>query len=280
MTAGPRPNPTVVPWVYEPNVVRKQLPEPVPNVGQSRIILNAQAEENLMYTRFTNATDHVMYSRLALYADANLLDDIPKVVGMYSVFLRELGDVFGYLFSGTNPPAGLADFLAVSHINAPGKVTHWDLRPNYMPWVTAGQRPLFVAPAGTPLALASKEFDPRQVVFLRLQDRPLISVANSSRPKLTVRRFSAHKVEVEVEAAEPAIVVVSQSFYHNWRAYLDGQPTRLLRANHAFQAVEVSAGRHQVAFAYKDNMFRCGVVVSLISAGVWVLVFFRNSKRS
>ena len=137
-----------------------------------------------------------------------------------------------------------------------------------------------VAPAGTLLALASTEFDPRQVVFLPLQDRPLISVTNSSRPKLTVRRFSAHKVEVEVEAAEPAIVVVSQSFYHNWRAYLDGQPTRLLRANHAFQAVEVSAGRHQVAFAYKDNMFRCGVVVSLISAGVWVLVFFRNSKRS
>ena len=128
-------------------------------------------------------------------------------------------------------------------------------------------------------ALASNAFDPRQVVFLPLEDRSYVRLTSASRPKLVLRHFSAHKVDLEIEAAEPALVVVAQSFYHNWRAYLDNKPTRLLRANHAFQAVEVPAGRHHIALAYKDNVFRCGLGVSLLSASVWVLVFFRLQHR-
>jgi len=280
MTAGPRPNPTVAPWVYEPNAVRKELrPEPVPSIGRSRAMLNVEAEGNLMYTRLTNSTDQVMYTRLALYGNCNLLDDIPKVAGMYSLFFRELGDVFSYLWMGTNPPAGLADFLSVSHINSPGKATQWDFRPNYLPWVTAGQQPLFADREQTLAALAAKNFDPRRVVFLPLQDRPFVRTTNSSRLTLTIRNFSAHKVELEVEAVEPSIVVISQSFYHNWRAYLDDKPTQLFRANHAFQAVEAPPGRHRLALVYQDYPFRGGALISLTSAAVWGMVFIRGRKR-
>ena len=88
----------------------------------------------------TNGVDLVLYQRLALYADINLLDDIPKVVGLHSLYLRELGEVFPLLWCAPQLPAGLADFLAVSHLNAPGKVNHWDPRPTHLPWVTAGQQ--------------------------------------------------------------------------------------------------------------------------------------------
>jgi hypothetical protein len=50
-------------------------------------------------------------------------------------------------------------------------------------------------------------------------------------------------VDIEAEAAEPSLVVVAQTYYHDWRADVDGQPTHLLRANHAFQAVQVPAAR-------------------------------------
>jgi hypothetical protein len=279
MTAGPRPNPTVARWVYEPNLVRKELRlEPAPAIGQSRTLLNAEAEGNLLYASLTNAADAVVYVRLALYADANLLDDMPKVVGMYSIFFRELGDVFGCLYSGggTNSPAGLADFLAVSHINSPGKATHWDLRPTWQPMITAGQKPLFASATATLQALGATDFKPQEAVFLPLEDRQRLAVANSSRVKVTVQKFSAHRIELEAEAVEPALVVVAQSFYKNWRARLDGQPTRLLRANHAFQAVEIPAGRHLVVLAYQDNFFRCGALVSVFLAVIWVVLWLRR----
>jgi uncharacterized membrane protein YfhO len=43
---------------------------------------------------------------------------------------------------------------------------------------------------------------------------------------------------------------------------VDGQPATLLRANHAFQAVQVPAGRHHVRLAYEDRMFHIGAAVS------------------
>jgi hypothetical protein len=280
ITAGARPNPTTPLWVYAPNLARKELHlNPEPEVGSSRVMLNAVAEDNIVHAELSNAVDQVVYNRLAFYANINLLDDVPKVVGMYSIFFRELGDVFVRLYGGSDPPKGLADFLAISHINQPGKATHWDVRPTYMTWVSGGQRPQFAGPVETVLGLGQSDFDPRKTVFLPLEARSTVNVSNVSAVKVSTRRFSAHRVELDVESTQPALVVISQSFDHNWRAYEGNKRVPLLRANHAFQALVVPTGRTQVRLAYRDQMFYCGAVVSFFAALAWVAAWIRLRKR-
>ncbi len=280
MTAGPRPNPTVPRWVYEPNLARKELHlEPTPAIGKSRLLLDAEGERNVIYRPMTNGVDQVLYQRLAQYADINLLDGIPKVDGIYSLFMRELGEVFPLLWRAPRFPNGLADFLALSQLNLPGQVSHWKSRATHLPWVTGGQKPAFADAAGTLSALAAPDFDPRQTVFLPLEARAQVTVSNASPTKVSVQQFAPQKVRLEVEAPAAALVVIAQSFYHNWRAYVDNQPVRLWRANHAFQAVEVPAGRHQVTFVYADRMFYCGALISLFSTAIWVGVWLRGRKR-
>ena len=46
-------------------------------------------------------------------------------------------------------------------------------------------------------------------------------------------------------------------------AYVDGKPTPLWRANHAFQALEVPGGKHLVRLAYEDRGFIYGGMISL-----------------
>ena len=277
MTAGPRPNPSAPLWVYEPNLARKELHlEPAPRIGESRTMLNAEAEGNLPIIPMTNAVDQVLYTRLAIYANVNLLDQIPKVVGMYSIFIREWGEVISTLWAAPQTPAGLVDFLAVSHVNKPGKVTEWEFRPTHLPWITAGQKPVFADAAGTLEALAAPGFDPRRTVFLPLETRTLVTASNTSPVKVAVGEFSAQRVTVETEATEPALVVIAQAFYHNWQARVDDQPVRLLRANHAFQGLEVPAGRHRVTLVYTDRMFYVGALISLMSAAIWVALWLRG----
>jgi uncharacterized membrane protein YfhO len=54
---------------------------------------------------------------------------------------------------------------------------------------------------------------------------------------------------------------------------MDGQPARIWRANYAFQAIEVPAGRHQIQMAYEDTNLRTGLIFSLLGllacAGLW-----------
>ena len=94
-----------------------------------------------------------------------------------------------------------------------------------------------------------------------------------------MQQFSPHKVRMEVEAPEAALVVIAQSFYHNWRARVDDQPVRLLRANHAFQALQVPAGRHQVTLVYEDRLFYYGALASLLSAAIWGALWLRGRKQ-
>jgi hypothetical protein len=280
MTSGSRPNPSVPRWVYEPGLAaRESGMNPLPRVGDGRPMLSAEAQGNVNVAQFTNATDTVVYSRLAMFANCNLLDHLPKVTGSYALYFRELGEVLEVLYGPPEPPPGLLDFLSVSQVNAPGKVTQWLPRPTHLPWVTGGQKPIFGDGPTTLRALGSKEFDPRREVYLPFAVHEAVTVTGESSPKVFAKEFAARRVRVEVEAGEPALLVISQSFSSNWRATVDGQPAALLRANHAFQAVEVSAGKHEVVLKYEDRMFRSGVVISGLVAAVCAAVSLRGRGR-
>lgn len=281
MTMGPRPNPTAPQWVYEPRLAQRVGDmQPVPRVGSARVLVSTEAEVGLSFVTQTNAVNQVLFSRVALQGDANLLDDIPVVAGFFSLHLREVRDVLGVLYKTPEPPAGLMDFLAISHLNAPGKITERNFRPSHLPWVTGGQKPVFANATETLQALEQSDFDPRTTVYLPPESRTLVTVSNASAPKILVREFAPQRLRIEVEASEPALVVIAQPFYHNWQANLDGRSASLLRANHAFQALEVPAGRHEATIKYQDRAFYFGAGVSLVAAVACMFLWFRERKPS
>ena len=69
---------------------------------------------------------------------------------------------------------------------------------------------------------------------------------------------------MEVESAEPSLVVFAQTYYHDWQATVDGQPAPLLRANHAFQAVPSPGRAAWSAGEYQDRAFEIGAAISIV----------------
>jgi uncharacterized membrane protein YfhO len=58
------------------------------------------------------------------------------------------------------------------------------------------------------------------------------------------------------------MLVVSETFYPAWRAYIDGHPAHIYVADYMFRAVAVPAGEHQVEMRYKSASFQLGLLVS------------------
>jgi uncharacterized membrane protein YfhO len=79
--------------------------------------------------------------------------------------------------------------------------------------------------------------------------------------------------------AAASLVVLSQTFYHLWHAEVDGQPVPLLRANVAFQALQVPAGTHHVKLIYRDPNFEIGAIISLLSLAVCRLIWIKAKPR-
>ncbi|HEX4646833.1 MAG TPA: hypothetical protein VH598_14615, partial [Verrucomicrobiae bacterium] len=278
-THAPKINPTVEPSVYQPGLVRASLKwDQRVRPGESRVLENAEAQSSVMFRFVKKASDDYLGRRLSFFGDCNLLDDVPKVGGFYSLYLRECQTVLDPFVRSTNEPPALLDFLGVSQISNPTNALDWDSRGSFLPLVTAGQKPVFAGDAATLSELTAPDFDQRRVVYLPSETAGLVTVSNTSTVKILLRQFSAQNLRFETEASAPAMVVAAQSFYHCWRAYVDGRSTRIWRANYAFQAVEVPAGRHEVRLVYEDRGFFCGTALSLAAALFCGLAWFRWRK--
>ena len=269
-THEPTQNPTVPPWIYEPGLSRDKMAlHPQPALGGSRAMVSPMAANEFVTFAASDPKNNFLTKRLGGCANCNLLDAVPKVDGFFSLTPRESHEVLSLFYATTNASfPRLEDFLGVSQITASDAIFHWQPRTSFSPLVTAGQKPVFIDDANPDLPfLTNPDFDGGKIVFLPEQSRPLVTVTNQTNAKIISSKFSAQTVDAEVEAAEPSLVVVAQTYYHNWRVEIDGLPVPLLRANVAFQAVQVPAGKHQLHFYYRDRAFQIGAI---ISGTVWL----------
>ena len=85
-------------------------------------------------------------------------------------------------------------------------------------------------------------------------------------------------VRAHVEAAAPGFVVFSETWMPGWEARLGGRRVDLLRANHAFRAVEVPAGRSRIELAYRPWSFRIGLALSLAGVGATVALALKARR--
>ena len=274
----PQQNPTVPPSIYQPGLIRARLAmKPQPALGESRAMVSPAAVSKFTHFIMSEPGENYLIKRLGYFSDCNLLDGVPKVNGFFSLYPQECGELTSVLYQSTNVSfPRLEDFMSVSQVTAPGEFFKWVPRPGYLPLATAGQRPLFLDDTNAERALIRPDFDGRRVVFLPPELKGAVSVTHETSARVLAQHFEAQRVEVEVEAAEPSLVVLSQTYYHPWQAMVDGQPSKLLRANYAFQAVQVPAGRHRVELVYRDRALRLGALFSglalLLCLGGWLLV--------
>ena len=281
-THEPAQNPTVPSWIFTPGLAREKLAlKPQPALGESRVMISPLAAQSFVGFAVRDPKNNFLAKQLGYCANGNLLDAVPKVDGFFSLTPRENDAVLSLFYTTTNASyPRLENFLGVSHITAPDAIFHWQTRSNFLPLVTAGQKPVFLDDAKALQALTQNDFDGGKIVFLPPAMKSFVIVSNQTSAKILDTKFENQTVSVEVEAQEPSLVVVAQTYYHNWCAEVDGTPTPLLSANVAFQAVQIPAGKHTVHLFYRDRAFEIGAAISLYmwaNCGIALLLIMRRS---
>jgi hypothetical protein len=280
-THVPAQNPTVPQNIFESNLVRSRLAmNPQPELGGSRAMLSPQAALELTSFAVSDPKNNFLAKRVGYCANANLLDGVPKVDGFFSLTPRESYEVLSLFYATTNADfPRLEDFMGVSQITALDEMLKWQARTNFLPLVTAGQKPIFLDETNTLWAFGRNDFDGGKIVFLPVDAKSSVTVSNQTAARILNSKFGNQSVDFEVEAAETSLVVISQTYYHNWHAEIDGQPTPLLRANVAFQAVQVPAGTRKIHLSYQDHAFETGAAVSIAALVGCVAGLIRLPRR-
>ena len=260
-THAPNQNPTVAPGVFELRAVARELQADAEKAP--RAFMSRTTHDVLYGSMIPNSVDDFKGRRFGFFGNCNLLDGVPVPDGFYSLYLPEQRELWMRLFFATKFPGGLADFLGISRIST--NVFDWQPRATAQPLISIGARPLFAERGETVRALLNPEFNSREIVYLPTEAQSLVTVTNGSSAEIVSSSMASSMVQAQTKSSEAAFVVIAQSFYHRWKATVDGQPAPILRANHAFQAVQVPSGEHRVELVYKDTPFRYGACISIVT---------------
>ena len=272
-------NPTIPASSFEPNLAAayhasKGALTPAPKLGESRVMLSPLAERALHTRMVPKFYDDFIGQRLAFWGNLNLLDGLPKVNGASTLVTREWNDVEYFLYGTTNPaPANLMDVLGVTHTTKPGELMRWDWRETAMPLVSFPAVTVKADQPGQALkAMMSPDWDPQREAFVT--GLPVTGSGgvkwDHGPPDIAALVGTAHitsvgpthlELDVRVNAAHG--LVIAQNFYPSWRATVNSLPVPVLRANHAFQAIPIPAGKSTVRLDYVDWHFRIGALLSV-----------------
>jgi len=129
--------------------------------------------------------------------------------------------------------------------------------------------------------LASPAFNPLSTALVEepLEKLPNNPAVRSPLPRI-IRR-SLNRVVIDARPNAAALLVLGDSYYPGWKAYVDGAETKIYRVNYAMRGVLLSEGHHVVEFRYLPLSFRIGAVISVMSLlGVAAFMFWSRRVRA
>lgn len=116
-----------------------------------------------------------------------------------------------------------------------------------------------------------------------VESQPRQDAPSAGEGTATIGRYEPDLIELDVEARQAGLLVVSEIHDRGWRAFLDGEQAIVWRVNTAFRGVEVPRGRHRLTFEYRNPSFRLGVWTSLVTllliGAVLVTPWIRAGRR-
>jgi hypothetical protein len=104
------------------------------------------------------------------------------------------------------------------------------------------------------------------------------------RARVTAWRPGSMRIAVEGSDTATRYLLVSETWYKDWGARVDGRPAPVLRGDHALIAVPLPPGAREVALDFESPEYARGKLMSLIAllgiVGLWTWAFLQRRRSA
>lgn len=131
--------------------------------------------------------------------------------------------------------------------------------------------------------LKEDSFDPEDIVLL--EEDPGVAMVGGEGPvgRVELVEYGANRIVLRTESEQNTMLLLSENYYDQWRADVDGERTRVYRADHTFRALPIGAGTHTVVMEYDSPAMKLGAFLSMLSLTVLLASIFiwrTDARRS
>jgi len=110
---------------------------------------------------------------------------------------------------------------------------------------------------------------------------PRVASCDASADSVAFGRYEPERVEVRADMGCDGLVIVSDTYYPGWVAWVDNQPARIYHVNACMRGVVVPQGSHLVTMRYRPKSVYFGAALTLLGLlGTLGLVFLGRKDAS
>ncbi len=133
--------------------------------------------------------------------------------------------------------------------------------------------------------LKNADFNPNEVAFFEKQEGITFEKpAPTNSVKIT--NYQNEYIAMNVQASGNNLLVLSEIYYPDWKAYIDGKETSVYKTDYLLRSVLIPAGKHKLEMKFISKAFNTGKTLSLASNIFLALIFivsiifeFKKNKK-
>ncbi len=229
---------------------------------------------------------------------------LPSANGMDPLLLLDteryrnpFSTVAGRVFTLTDPGSPLLDLAGVRYIVTPPQQDHLKgaaliyhnyvnvfENPRAMPRFFLVGAVHSAAEADALQAIQSRAVDVSQVALVAPEDEKLF--LGLSEPAAMTRlgdtqlvKYSPNELRLRVSALRASLLVVTDTFWPEWHATIDGSPTALARVDGLFRGIRIPGGVHEVRMFIRPDSVYLGAGLSSVGL-LLAFIFIMRSPGS
>jgi hypothetical protein len=87
-----------------------------------------------------------------------------------------------------------------------------------------------------------------------------------------IQQYEPNRIEMEASSDKAGELILLDSYFPGWHAFVDGKETPVKSINFVFRGVSLPAGPHHVTFRYHPDSFRHGLWISAGGVLIWTIL--------
>ncbi len=131
-------------------------------------------------------------------------------------------------------------------------------------------------------SMKANSFDPKNIAYLEDQNLKVDSIDSTVYAHVT--NYNDENLELNVQTIGNNFLFVGNTFVKGWKAFVDGNETKIYKTNHGYLGMVIPQGKHDVKVSYAPTSFYISKYVALVLSSLVVigliltLIFSRRKK--
>lgn len=121
--------------------------------------------------------------------------------------------------------------------------------------------------------LYTEEFDYKNTVILEESLPDNLTLSTESTGSAEIISYEPNKVEIKTKTNGNLLLTLTDVEFPGWKAYINGNETKIYRSNYALRTVFLPEGDNVVTFMYQPKSFQVGLYISIATTSILLIAF-------